>query len=658
VNILINNIRFNTKKTKLKQIILAFAGFFSLAGDSQTAKVDSLKWMLKSEKSDTIKSILLGKICKEYYKRENIDSAIVYTNNAIAFSKVVKYSKGLVLPYLVLGNIVSDKGNYAGGIDYYNKSLEIAKATNDSADMAGAYNNIGINFYLWGNYAVASEYYLKALKIAEKLSNKEKMFHVYINMGVVSTETNFFDDALKYFLLSYQIALELKDTGYIATSYQNIGNTYVEMNNHSQALRSLDSSLFFVKIIKNKFISSRCYNDIGNIYCAECKYDSALNNYLKSLILKREIDEKQDEGVIYKNIGKVYISMKELLKAKNYLDSALYLSKTIGDKKNIKDVYASYVKLDSATGNYGAVLRHYKMYNTYRDSLTNEESTRKIESEKLSYEFEKQQQADSVEFVRKQAMERSEQETKAAHQRIVRNVFIGGFGFAFLFASVFFFQRKRISKERDKSDKLLLNILPAETAKELKATGESKARNYDLVTVMFTDFKNFTKQAENMSAEELVKEINFCYKEFDKINSRHNVEKIKTMGDGYMAAGGVPHENTSNPFDTVAAAIEIQNSMEFMKTEREKENRPYFEVRIGIHSGPVVAGIVGLNKFAYDIWGDTVNIAARMESSGEAWKVNISGATYELVKDKFNCTYRGKIQAKNKGEIDMYFVEG
>jgi len=218
-------------------------------------------------------------------------------------------------------------------------------------------------------------------------------------------------------------------------------------------------------------------------------------------------------------------------------------------------------------------------------------------------------------------------------------------------------KNKIINHEKDRSDKLLLNILPAETAEELKEKGTSEARYFDMVTVMFTDFKGFTYLAEKMSAQELVAEINHCFKAFDQIISEHNIEKIKTIGDAYMCAGGLPVTNTTNPVDVVKAAIRIKHFMEELKIQKKLEGKPYFDLRIGIHTGPVVAGVVGFKKFQYDIWGDTVNIASRMESSGETGKVNISQSTYEKVRHQFTCTYRGKVEAKNKGAIDMYFVE-
>ena len=216
---------------------------------------------------------------------------------------------------------------------------------------------------------------------------------------------------------------------------------------------------------------------------------------------------------------------------------------------------------------------------------------------------------------------------------------------------------RELKEEKDKSDNLLLNILPAETAEELKKTGSSKAKDFELVTVLFTDFKNFTRMSEHLNAQELVGEINYCYSAFDNIISKYGIEKIKTIGDSYMCAGGLPVEKKTNPEDTLKAALEMRDFMLQEKQNRNAIGKDYFEIRIGLHSGPVVAGIVGTKKFAYDIWGDTVNIASRMESSGEPGKVNISGTTYDLIKDKFECTYRGKIEAKNKGVIDMYFVE-
>ncbi len=215
---------------------------------------------------------------------------------------------------------------------------------------------------------------------------------------------------------------------------------------------------------------------------------------------------------------------------------------------------------------------------------------------------------------------------------------------------------QEIEKERKKSEQLLLNILPKATAEELKVKGRTKARKYENVTILFTDFVGFTKLAELLSPEELVEELDAMFSAFDQLMSKYQLEKIKTIGDSYMCAGGVPEADPSSVFKVVEAAKDM---LEFMKKQQQKNrqtNKPEFHIRIGIHTGTVVAGVVGFKKFAFDIWGDDVNLAARMESSGLPDHINVSESTYALIKDRIPCTHRGKIKAKNKGEVDMYLV--
>ncbi|MCX6325551.1 MAG: triple tyrosine motif-containing protein [Bacteroidia bacterium] len=212
--------------------------------------------------------------------------------------------------------------------------------------------------------------------------------------------------------------------------------------------------------------------------------------------------------------------------------------------------------------------------------------------------------------------------------------------------------------EKEKTEALLANVLPKNTANEIMEKGKATKIKYNFVTVLFSDIQGFTKIAEEMNPEVLIDELDKFFFHFDSVVEKFGIEKIKTIGDAYMCAGGIPEKNRTNPVEVILAALEMKVYMNKLKKTSELEGMKYWDIRIGIHTGTVVAGVVGQKKLSYDIWGDTVNTASRMESSGEAGKINISGTTYEFVKDFFNCEYRGKMPVKYKGELEMYFVNG
>ncbi len=271
----------------------------------------------------------------------------------------------------------------------------------------------------------------------------------------------------------------------------------------------------------------------------------------------------------------------------------------------------------------------------------------------------------------RQAAENEVELANAKADRFKLGVSLGGVIAALIFGSLFFGYRTQtkarknlaakneiIAKEQERSEELLLNILPENIAKELKEKGAAQARKHNDVTVLFSDFKNFTKIAERLSPEQLVKELDYCFKGFDYIISQYpSIEKIKTIGDAYMCCSGLSGKHPKATEDMVKAAMDMQEFLYDYKADRQSKSLPFFEARIGIHSGPVVSGVVGNKKFAYDVWGDTVNVASRMETNGDIGKVNISYDTYNKVRQKFSCHARGKISVKNKGMIEMYFVD-
>ena len=213
----------------------------------------------------------------------------------------------------------------------------------------------------------------------------------------------------------------------------------------------------------------------------------------------------------------------------------------------------------------------------------------------------------------------------------------------------------QVEKQKQVSESLLLNILPGEVADELRTKGMVSPKYFEDVTILFTDFVGFTLSTEKLAAEELVEMLHDYFTAFDQIVARYRLEKMKTIGDSYMCISGLPTRNPAHPVDTVLAAFEMLHAVE----ERAKRGRALgWKVRIGIHTGPVIAGVVGINKFAFDIWGDTVNYSSRMESSGEANRINLSERTYSRVKDFLACEPRGKVLTKDKRELDMFFATG
>ncbi|MCB0734199.1 MAG: hypothetical protein H6608_12030 [Flavobacteriales bacterium] len=274
--------------------------------------------------------------------------------------------------------------------------------------------------------------------------------------------------------------------------------------------------------------------------------------------------------------------------------------------------------------------------------------------------------------IQEQELENQQIKLDLSEEKNKRNILLGtviGIVLVLTFLFLAFMQNKRsnrklaeknkvIEEEREKSDELLLNILPKPVASELKERGQTTPHHYDNVTVLFTDFQSFTTIAEGMTPIELVNEINYYFRAFDRIISRYNIEKIKTIGDAYMCVSGLPEPNPDHCSEVLKAAIEMRDFVIKEEEERARDKRPAFKMRMGIHSGSLVAGVVGSTKFIYDVWGDTVNTAARMEQNGEVEKINVSEEVYKLARLQFNFTSRGSIQAKNKGQLNMYFLDG
>ena len=385
--------------------------------------------------------------------------------------------------------------------------------------------------------------------------------------------------------------------------------------------------------------------------------------------IAQEIGDRRSIAIAFQSIGEMYLEMAkdrgsnegsghasnmpsaDLQKAILFMEKGNEMYKFLGATGPLSESFQHLSEAYQLSGNYKAAFDAQAQYIVYKDSVFNKENTEKITRLEVEGEYRRKQLADSLKNIEAKKLSALKLQKQKAYTYMGAAAVLLLLGFSFFIVK----ERGKSEKSRMQAEGLLLNILPAEIADELKDRGATTAKHFDDVTVLFTDFVNFTLAGEHMGTEKLVEELHTCFKAFDEIIGKYNIEKIKTIGDAYLAVSGLPVADNKHADNVLNAAMEIRA---FMQNRRQQLGEHTFEVRIDIHSGPVVAGIVGVKKFAYDIWGDTVNTAARMEQKSEAGKINISQTTYELVKGKYSCTYRGEIEAKNKGMMKMYFVEG
>lgn len=312
--------------------------------------------------------------------------------------------------------------------------------------------------------------------------------------------------------------------------------------------------------------------------------------------------------------------------------------------------------------------RERELETMYQSRLETEREL--IESKRIMDSLEMRSIVDSLEIIQ-QKLILDQQSVEIRDQALLRNLFIALAVIFGLIAFSLYYRWRTTQKfnnllkeknniiitEQKKSDALLLNILPHSIAEELKKNGTAEAKRHQSVTVLFSDFVNFSQITTKKDPKTLVADLDYCFKAFDAIIVKNKLEKIKTIGDAYMCAGGLPESNETHAHQIMQAAIEMQAFLKNWADENKHKNIPIFKARIGIHTGPLIAGVVGDKKFAYDIWGDTVNIASRMETAAEAGRINVSKTTYELLKDDFEFTARGSIEAKNIGPLNMYFLK-
>ncbi len=553
-------------------------------------------------------------------------------------------------------------GNYEDGLRDYRQALDAFQKEDKPLGMAKAWQGMGMVEWRLGNFAGANKYIYESFKIRESKKDSSGLMNAYYWLGIIQASLGSFPEARDYYEKALMLARLQKDKQQEADILNVIGRAWRKEEVYDKALAAHAQSIRLYRQSKDSLGLSDYHNNVGSIYRRQGDFDKALGHFYNALVIQQKLQDKEGLADGYTDIGKTYMQKGEFGKAISYLKEGLRTAREIQLLDDVRYAYETLSSVYDSLGDYKMAYDYHLLFTQVKDSIYDLTSRDIINQQRFDYEWQK-------------AAEERKLREKDIRQR-VRVVLIVLLALLLIAGGIvaFFYWQSRIRArnnrklaakntlidlQRDRAEKLLLNILPESIADELKysASGKIKARSYSSVSVMFVDFKRFTYISEVLTPKELVAELHYCFMHFDDIMERNEVEKIKTIGDAYMCAGGVPEEDAQHARKTLRAAMEIQEFMEEYQKDRKARGVPFFEARIGIHSGPVVAGVVGTRKFSYDIWGDTVNTAARMEASGEVGRVNISQSTYDLVKDVCYCKARGKVYAKNKGEVNMYFVE-
>ena len=651
---------------------------------------------------------LMDFIAKSYFAIGKIDSALIVYDEQLAYFEKENNYEGILKTLQEKVNVFLNIQNYRMALDL-NQQIKnlVQNKGNDEAHLAIVNNNIGYNFNFLDEHDKAIKYFLLALDAYENgamssnnASTKLDLAVLYTNIGITYNNIDDSQNAIKFLQKAIKSNNPKSSKVSIAYLQHLIASIYLNHGDIYNALQFNDLAIFNAKKRKDLQVLSNAYNTAAEIQKQLYDYELALEFYQKhfairdsltledrfrkqqllqtQLLLEKSekeiklllVNEKiKDQAISNLEVEKKYLASEAeriSLEADQQQKEFLLLK----SEQEIKDANLKNTRLLAQKTKQELEFIQIKLLTEQKDREVEEAKQQKkfAEMEVANAEAEKNKAEQEAELSKKN---QNIAELQLEQAKTFRQ-FIYGLGtlLALVFImilSAWYYARvanqrleaknNEIEEERRKSEKLLLNILPVETANELKLTGIATPKEYTKVTVLFADFSNFTKISEQLSAEQLIHELNDCFRAFDEITEQNGLEKIKTIGDGYMCAGGIPVANETNPTDAINAAIEMQKFMKNRYAEKTKDGMPYWNMRIGIHTGHVIAGVVGTKKFAYDIWGDTVNIASRMETSCDNGKINISASTREFVNGTFEYDFRGEVEVKHGNKVGMYFVK-
>lgn len=674
------------KKDEQSNALEQIAWNYFQIDDNANAK-EYYKQQLEVEKannrSDRVRQILNRLAIVSELSNQHLD-AIKYSEEKLTLDKAASDQEAQEKSLNNLGVLYRHVGENKKALNTFKEALKlnqerIKQGTSNNTERARLLTNTGVIYTNARNYNEANNYYQEALRVYEKENKPSQVADMLNRIGANNFLGGNSEKAKIPLLRAVNIAKSQNDLYRLRDSYKILSDVYESEGN-------LES-----------------FGEFNDLYAKteqaiEKQREAREKDLLDKKFIIEQLESRLRLSLSENERQRLALAQKELLLFAEKQQREIAQSRA---EKAEKDRALARARAEQAEQKQLLAMAELKRQTAEKERIKAEAARQKAEAQRAEAEAARQkaeaekQKAEAEKQKAEADKARREKESLEQEQKRMRQLYLflavtAFFVLVISFILFFFYknrqknrkleaqnnkiqeqnaslqqqkeeieaQRDEIERQRNESDRLLLNILPYQTAQELKQFGNATPKSYEMVTVLFTDFKGFTNIASKLSPREVIRELDHCFMAFDEIIERYGLEKIKTIGDAYMCAGGIPVANDTNPVDAVHVGLEIQKFMEDLAAKKNAEGKQTWQIRLGIHTGPVVAGVIGKKKFAYDIWGDAVNVASRMESSGEVGKVNISGETYELVKEHFLCEYRGKVPAKNKGEVDMYFVTG
>jgi adenylate cyclase len=597
---------------------------------------------------------------------EQPDSGMTLAMHQLELALSARHDEARYEAYTTLAAGSSMKGDHKLSLEYLQQCLAVARHMKDDRRVANTLSNMSNVYKNIGDMPMALDVLQKSAAIDRAVKNPIGLAGTYNNMGNIHTELADHSSALKYYERSDSIFAQEGDEKGQAQTLLNLGSALGELGDKVQALEKLMRSRSLYEAIGRKHELGMVHNSMGRIRGKLGETEAAMQDLHTA---HRYLEEVGNKRTLARNLfyqGEIQLALGRVQEALDACTKGLQLAMASGSLLQQRECLDCLVKAHALRGDHRSAFFAQQEHLLIADSISRLNNGREVTRLEVTRAWQERQIADSLANVRAMFEQVLAHQEEIAIERSTRNVLLfSGVGVLLVATGLWnrlrFVRRSRraIQLERDRSDELLHNILPREVAAELKEKGMATTREYQQVTILFTDFVGFTEMSSRTSPVALVAELNICFKAFDAIMERHGVEKIKTIGDAYMAAAGVPDPGGPGAHQIVHAALEMQEFLAERTRAIAGTGSFTFRMRAGLHTGTVVAGIVGDKKFAYDIWGDTVNVAARMESSGMEGQVNISTTTYEHVRHATDLRFtpRGMIAVKGKGELEMFLVE-